>query len=82
MEKIYCGNAKSIQTQHGDLQKISMSKDDVNKIVKYMKDNNSDWINIVVKERQTPSQKGMTHYLEVDQWKPNSGVGGNGDLPF
>lgn len=70
-EKIYCGNAKIVKTQHGDLTKISMSKDDINKIVTYMKQEKSDWINLVMKEKKNPVEGKPTHYLEVDTWKPD-----------
>jgi hypothetical protein len=69
-EKIYCGNAKIVNTQFGDLTKISFSKDDINKMVTYMKANSSDWINLVLKEKKEPQPGKPTHYLEVDTWKP------------
>ena len=69
-EKIYCGNAKIVNTQYGDMTKILLHKDDVNKIVKYMKANDSDFINIDIKEKQNKVEGKSTHYLEVDQWKP------------
>jgi hypothetical protein len=71
-EKIYCGNAKIVKTQYGDLTKISFSKDDINKMVGYMKANSSDWINLVLKEKKEPQPGKPTHYLEVDTWKPSA----------
>jgi len=68
-EKIYCGSAKIINTQFGDLTKVSFHKEDINKIVSYMKDNSSDWINLVVKEKKEKVEGKPTHYLEVDTWK-------------
>ena len=70
-EKIYCGNGKIISTQHGPLTKISMSKDDINKMVTYMRDNNLDWINLNFKEKKNKVEGKASHYLEVDQWKPD-----------
>lgn len=68
-EKIYAGLGKNIKTQYGDLLKLSFTKDDVQKL----QDNlNNGWVNLVVKERREPSEKGTTHYLEIDQWKPDS----------
>lgn len=91
-EKIYCGSARVINTQYGELTKVSFHKDDINKIVKYMKDNNSEWANLVVKEKREKVEGKPTHYLEVDEWKPtprdNNDVPpppapeDNGDLPF
>lgn len=73
-EKIYCGNGKVIKTQYGDLMKLSFTAEDLEK----MQNNLSNgWINVVVKERREPSEKGTTHYLEVDTWKPNTEEGGS-----
>ena len=88
-EKIYCGNAKIVNTSFGELTKISFSKDDINKMVGHMKSENLDWINLVLKEKREPQPGKPTHYLEVDMWKPTHG-GGNAvpsnddsnDLPF
>jgi len=71
-EKIYCGNARIINTQYGELTKVSFSKEDINKMVNHMKSENSDWINLVVKEKKTKTEGKPTHYLEVDTWKPNA----------
>lgn len=69
-DKIYCGNAKIVKTQFGEMTKISLHKDDINKIVKFMKDGNLDWCNIVIKEKQNKVEGKPTHYLEIDEWKP------------
>ncbi len=69
-EKIYCGSAKIITTQYGELTKVSFHKEDINKIIKYMKDNNLDWANLVVKEKREKKEGKPTHYLEIDTWKP------------
>lgn len=69
-EKVYVGNAKVIKTQFGELTKMSLTEEDVQK----MQDNLSNgWINVVIKERREPSASGFTHYLEVDTWKPKEG---------
>ncbi len=69
-EKIYVGNAKKITTQYGDLMKLSMTAEDVEKMQANL---SNGWINVNIKERREPSAGGMTHYLEVDTWKPNGG---------
>jgi len=79
-EKVYVGNAKIIKTQYGDLTRMSLSADDIQK----MQDNlDNGWINVVMKERRAPSASGFTHYLEVDTWKPSEGgePGGGGSKP-
>jgi len=82
-EKIYTGSAKIINTKYGDLTKVSFHKEDINKIVQYMKDNNTEWINLVIKEKKEPQEGKPTHYLEVDTWKPTEqNTEKNKDLPF
>lgn len=71
-DKIYCGNGRVIKTQFGELMKLSFTEEDLQS----MQDNLSNgWVNVVVKERREPSEKGTTHYLEVDTWKPNQDDG-------
>lgn len=89
-EKIYCGSAKVITTQYGDLTKVSFHKDDINKMVAYMNGESSDWINLVVKEKREKVEGKPTHYLEVDEWKPTQQAPppaeqveeGDSNLPF
>lgn len=75
-EKIYVGNGKKIVTQYGDMMKLSITSEDLEKMQKNMSDG---WINLNVKERREPSAGGMTHYLEVDTWKPSGGSAESGD---
>ncbi len=67
-EKIFVGNGKEITTQYGPLLKLSFSAEDVEKLQKNLE---NGWINVVVKKRREPSERGTTHYLEVDKWKPS-----------
>jgi len=71
-DKIYCGTGRAVPTQYGDLMKISFHKDDINKMVAYLRDNGGDWINLVLKEKREKTEGKPTHYLEVDTWKPNN----------
>ena len=66
-EKVYVGNGKVIKTQYGDLTKLSLTADDVEKLQGCL---DNGWVNVVIKERREPSATGFTHYLEVDTWKP------------
>ena len=68
--KIYCGTGRIISTNYGNMPKIKLHKDDINTIVKWMRSNDSDWVNIDMKEKQSPVDGKPTHYLEVDEWKP------------
>ena len=69
-EPIYCGNGKTIQLEHGTLLKFSLSPQDIEKINNWAKENKG-WCNLVISKRKEMSQKGMTHYGKIDQWKPN-----------
>jgi len=71
-EKIYCGSAKIVPTQYGELTKVSFHKEDVNKLIQYMGDNSTEWINLVIKAKKDPKPDKPTHYLEVDTWKPSN----------
>lgn len=72
MEKIYGGNAKIVQTKFGAMTKISQSRTDLEKLLKYLNDNDLEWVTQVMKEKQTKVEGKPTHYLEVDEWKPNA----------
>lgn len=72
MEKIYGGNAKIVQTKFGAMTKISQSRSDLEKLLKYLNDNDLEWVTQVMKEKQTKVEGKPTHYLEVDEWKPNA----------
>jgi len=67
MSKIYGGNAKMITTKYGDLWTISQSKKDLETLLKFMNDNNIEWVNSSVKEKQEKVEGKATHYLEVYQ---------------
>jgi hypothetical protein len=67
MSKIYGGNAKMITTKYGDMWTISQSKKDLETLLKFMNDNNTEWVNSSVKEKQEKVEGKATHYLEVYQ---------------
>ena len=73
-DKIYCGNAKIVNTNFGELPKISLSKKDINEMVSYMKSEKLEWINLMMKAKKDPQPGKSTHYLEVDTWKPEKKV--------
>jgi hypothetical protein len=70
MSKIYGGNAKIIETKFGLMTKISQSRSDLEKLLKYLNDNDLEWVTQVLKEKITKVEGKSTHYLEVDEWKP------------
>lgn len=67
-EKVFCGSAKIVQTKFGELTKVSFSQKDIDTMQQNM---TNGWINLVVKEKQNKVEGKATHYLEVDNWKPD-----------
>ena len=67
MNKIYGGNAKMITTKFGDMWTISQSRKDLETLLKFMNDNDTEWVNLSVKEKQEKVEGKATHYLEVYQ---------------
>jgi hypothetical protein len=67
MSKIYGGNAKIITTKYGDMWTISQSRKDLETLLKFMNENDTEWVNSSVKEKQEKVEGKATHYLEVYQ---------------
>ena len=65
-EKIYCGNAKEIETKFGKMLKISFSKKDLQELNKAME--GKEWVNCNLKEKQNKQEGKPTHYLELDTY--------------
>lgn len=70
-EKIYCGSAKKVDTKHGEITKIRLTIEDLNKIINYMHDEDKNFIEIDIKEKKQLSFNKATHYLQINNWKPN-----------
>ena len=85
-DKIYCGNAKEIETRFGKMLKISFSKKDLQELNKAME--GKEWVNCNLKEKQNKQEGKPTHYLELDNYvKPTDSrsqvsESENNDLPF
>ncbi len=71
-EKIYCGNAKKVTTQFGDIMKLSLTAEDLQKLQENL---DNGWVNVDILERRSPSAGGMTHYLVINSWKPKADGG-------
>lgn len=89
-EKIYCGSGRIIETKFGIVPKISFSQKDINEIVKYMKVNKLEWVNLQMLEKKEKTENKPTHYLIIDTFKPekkqdnkpNKEVESDENLPF
>jgi len=68
-QKIYCGSAKKITTQYGELMKVSFSRSDIEKLTANL--NEKGWVNLNISERKEADKYGNTHSVVVDNWKPS-----------
>ena len=75
MDKKYCGNAKVIETQYGELTRISITSEDIATLQKNL---DNGWVNVTIKKRKEPSKGGMTHYLEIDTFQKEKKEAGSG----
>jgi hypothetical protein len=69
MEKIYGGNAKIVKTQFGEIWKVSQNRTDLERLLKYMNDNDCEWVNLDIKEKPQKVEGKPTHYLQIYQPK-------------
>lgn len=67
--KTYCGSAKVIKTQYGEIMKVSFSRSDIEKLTANL--NEKGWINLNISERKEADKYGNTHSVVVDNWKPS-----------
>ena len=72
MEAIYAGTAKEVPTKFGEMTKVSFNRTDLEKLTKYLNENDSEWVNLVIKEKKEKQPGKPTHYLQVDDWKPTA----------
>ena len=72
MEKIYAGTARMLATQFGTLPKVTFSRKDLNTLLEYLNQNDTEFVSLNVKEKPQKVEGKPTHYLQVDEWKPNS----------
>ena len=70
-EKQYVGNAKAITTKFGGMLKISFGPNDIEKLNEIAQANNG-WVNLNCSKRKEVSDKGMTHTMSIDDWKPDT----------
>ena len=67
MSKIYGGNAKMIETKYGQMWKVSQNRTDLENLLKYMNENDTEWVNLDIKEKPQKVEVKATHYLELYQ---------------
>lgn len=67
-QKKYVGGGTAVQTQYGELLKVSFNSTDLQLMQSML--NEKGWINLNINRRQQPSQYGQTHSIQIDEWKP------------
>ena len=67
-DKIYCGTGRVQITRFGDLLKLNLHRDDIQKIVNWMNENSSEWASLTVKEKREKVEGKPSHYIELDTW--------------
>jgi hypothetical protein len=68
-EKIFCGNARKINTQYGEIMKVSFSRGDIQKMIDWMDVENSNWVNLDILEKRNPAENKPTHYAVINEYK-------------
>lgn len=71
MGKFFGGSAKVITTKYGDMWKVSQNRSDLEKLLQYMNDNDTEWVNLDIKEKPQKVEGKATHYLELYQKESN-----------
>ena len=73
-EKIYCGTGKEVNFDNGgSIIRVSFSPADLEKINLSAR-SNKGWANINVSKRREVSDKGLTHYVTLNTWRPRQEV--------
>lgn len=68
-QKLYCGTGKIVDTGQFSFLKLSISPEDLDRLVANKSE--SGWATIKIMKRKEPSAKGSTHYGVIDTWQPN-----------
>jgi hypothetical protein len=68
MEKKYVGNSRNIQGKFGEIQKISFSRKDLEVLLDNL--NEKGYVNLNRVAKKETDKYGNTHYLVIDDWKP------------
>lgn len=72
-DRLYCGNAKFVQTRYGDIVKVSLCLDDIPEEEVYVSEKTGKrYVTVDVKEMRSQDRFGNTHSVEVNTYKPDS----------
>lgn len=72
MTKIYCGKGKEISGKFGTFYKVSICLDDIPVEHLYTAKNGKRYATLNMSEMKQADEKGNTHTVIVDTWKPST----------
>lgn len=72
MSKIYCGKGKEISGKFGTFYKVSICLDDIPVEHLYKAKNGKRYATLNMSEMKQADEKGNTHTVIVDTWKPST----------
>lgn len=70
-EKFYCGKAKLMNGKFGDFWGVNLCLTDIPEEHVRTLDNGSRYVNLKIVELRQPDDRGNTHTVFVDTWKPD-----------
>lgn len=76
-DKLFCGSGKKVEFGNGgSIMKMSICLDDLEAALAQGYGFTSGrsgkrYVRVEAKRKRDPDERGNTHYLEVDTWKPN-----------
>lgn len=74
---IYCGKGREINGKYGPFYSISLILDDIPESETWTDNNGKRRVSLSMSELRNPDDRGNTHTIKVDGWKPpNQGQGG------
>jgi hypothetical protein len=66
--RIFVGSGKERDTKYGKMLGLTLSTEDTKKILLAIKERDGK-VTLNVKKRKTVSDKGVTHYIEIDRMR-------------
>ncbi len=64
-------SVKTIPTKHGDMLKVSCKAEEVAQFLT-ANANEGGWVTLLITKRERPDEKGRTHSVKLDTWKPDA----------
>ncbi len=69
-EKLYCGKGKVIEGKYGKFMKLNLCLSEIPEEHQQQARNGKTYANLNVSKMKQPDDRGNTHTVTVDTWKP------------